>query len=654
MRRGEQEGDAPASRRRRGSTPLTPRPRGAGRRRLLVVLAGVAVVATAVIVWRVTHTGAGPERAAGALAAALTDGRLAAASFENATVADAGPSWRRLRVGMAPSRASVTPGRTQRSGSRATVELRWRWRLPLARSWSYTTTAQFVLRDGRWRPLWSPRLLHPALRRDDSLRLTITQAPRAPILDSDGHALVVPRPIVNVGVEPKRVRDLVALARTLHRVLGIDAAALVKAVRSAAPTAFVPVITLRRSDYEPLRRILYPLPGTVFAAGTLPLAPTRAFARTLLGTAGHPTAEIVKASPGRYSVSEIVGLSGLQRAFDSRLGGKPGLEIESVDDHDQPLRTLLRLAPQPGAPLRTTLEVPAQKAADAALAGVDRPAALVAVRVSSGAVIASAIGPDPGGYNIAFQGRYPPGSTFKIVTALALLERGERPTDSVSCPASVTVDGKRFVNAEREVLGTISFAHAFAASCNTAFVGLSARVPGATLSRTARTLGLGVPVTLGAPAFSGAVPVPADPVELAAEAFGQGRVLVSPVAMAGLAAAVARGRWRAPQLVEDGGLPAPAVAPALPAGPVATLRELMRGVVTGGTATVLASQPGMPVYGKTGTAETGVGNPPRTHAWFVGYQGDVAFAVLVADTANGFGGTTAAPIAGRFLAALQP
>jgi cell division protein FtsI/penicillin-binding protein 2 len=75
----------------------------------------------------------------------------------------------------------------------------------------------------------------------------------------------------------------------------------------------------------------------------------------------------------------------------------------------------------------------------------------------------------------------------------------------------------------------------------------------------------------------------------------------------------------------------------------------MREAVTNGTGTLLASQPGPPVYGKTGTAETGVGTPPHTDAWFIGYQGDIAFAALIANTNNGFGGTLAAPLISQFL-----
>ena len=89
---------------------------------------------------------------------------------------------------------------------------------------------------------------------------------------------------------------------------------------------------------------------------------------------------------------------------------------------------------------------------------------------------------------------------------------------------------------------------------------------------------------------------------------------------------------------------------ALPAEQVAQLRELMRAVVTNGTGGAVAGIPGGDVFGKTGTAEYGDEDPPETHAWFTGYQGDIAFAVLVED--GSFGGTVAAPVAARFLTAL--
>ena len=630
------------------------------RRRLGLALALIvgAAGAAAVAVWQLGGSRPSAVAAAARLASALERGRFAGVDFANTSGAEAAASWRSIRAGMGTATASVSAGQARTHGDKAVVGLRWRWRLPFGWRWTYATRVSLRYSGGAWKPVWSPTIVNASLGGDRVLELSVrqpprAQPPRAPILAVNGQPIVTSRPIVNVGIEPKRVRSLPELVRRLHALLGVQAQPLLRAVRSAAPGAFVPVVTLRRAQYEQLRGKLYPLPGAVFTTGTLPLAPTRAFARSLLGTVGPATAEIVSSARGRVLAGEVVGLSGLERAFEARLGGRPGLVVQAVGRGSAGGRlTLYAVTDRPGRPLRTTLEIPAQEAADAALARLKQPSALVAVRVSSGGVIAVSVGPDPGGYDIALQGEYPPGSTFKVVTTLALLERGLRPSETVDCPAQITADGKQFRNAEQEVLGPTSFAQDFADSCNTAFVSLAPRVAGNALPAAARALGLGRGLKLGVPTFSGSVPPPADPVGLAAEAFGQGRILVSPLAMAGLAAALARGRWQSPRLLLD---PVPArfrLGPKLPPAAVVTLRALLREVVTSGTGTALAAQPGPPVYGKTGTAEVGAQQPPRTDAWFIGYQGDVAFAALVADTNNGSGGTVAAPLVGRFLSRL--
>jgi cell division protein FtsI/penicillin-binding protein 2 len=153
--------------------------------------------------------------------------------------------------------------------------------------------------------------------------------------------------------------------------------------------------------------------------------------------------------------------------------------------------------------------------------------------------------------------------------------------------------------------------------------------------------------------FEGSVPVATSKTEKATSAFGQGRTEVSPAALAVMGASVARGTYIEPALIKS-----PAVAGAdrapkpLDAKAASELRTLMRLVVTSGTAKgVLTSVPGGPVYGKTGTAEYGTKKPLATHAWFVGWQGNVAFAVLVEDGKSG--ATVAGPIAANFLTNLQ-
>ena len=157
--------------------------------------------------------------------------------------------------------------------------------------------------------------------------------------------------------------------------------------------------------------------------------------------------------------------------------------------------------------------------------------------------------------------------------------------------------------------------------------------------------GVGEKWDLGVSSFSGSVPPAASDVEKAASAIGQGKVLMSPLAMAVVAAAIQSGTPSAPSLVA--GTEAGALEP-LPDGVAGTVRRLMQDTVNGGTARVL-DLPGKQVGAKTGTAEFGTDSPPRTHAWMVGFRGDLAFAVLVEDGQSG--SKTAGPIAKKFLQA---
>jgi cell division protein FtsI/penicillin-binding protein 2 len=208
-----------------------------------------------------------------------------------------------------------------------------------------------------------------------------------------------------------------------------------------------------------------------------------------------------------------------------------------------------------------------------------------------------------------------------------------------------------------EALGTVPFSKDFADSCNTAFAGLSQKMGSSDVRTAAAALGVGAPWDkhLGVSgAFAGSVPVTTSQTEKATTAFGQARTSVSPAALAVMAASVARGSYIEPALIK-----APAVAGAdrtpkpLDAKAAGELRDLMRLVVTNGTATPagLGSVPGGPVFAKTGTAEYGTATPLATHAWIVGWQGNVAFAVLVEDGKSGAG--VAGPIARAFLVNLN-
>jgi cell division protein FtsI/penicillin-binding protein 2 len=276
---------------------------------------------------------------------------------------------------------------------------------------------------------------------------------------------------------------------------------------------------------------------------------------------------------------------------------------------------------------------------------VPQSAAIVAVQPSTGRILAVANSAATPG-DIALAGQYPPGSSYKIITAEAALAEGRLTANTPEpCPATKTVDGRVFVNDDRFDLGTVPLRTAFAMSCNTTFMTLGLALPPTALGAAARQLGLGVPWRLPVESFSGSVPPPAGLTEQAADSIGQGRVLASPLAMAEAAGAVQSGRPVAPSLVVgDQAQP----GPSLPSSTAATLRDLMRATVTSGRATELADLPGE-VAGKTGTAEYGTATPPRSHGWFAGYRGDLAFAVFVYD---GQTSKVAVAIAHAFLAEL--
>lgn len=492
-------------------------------------------------------------------------------------------AYTRMRGDLHVTAASFTLQPAVDMGDRATVPFQAKLTLQGFGDWRYRGSLNLVVKDKRWWVDWSPAAIHPQLKPGERFRLLRSWPERAPILARDGSRL------------------------------------------SSGPDG-----------------------GLVGPASLGPL----------LGTVGKVTDEDLGRLGSPYQPGDRTGHGGLQQAYERQLAGTPSVEIDLVDAAGTTAATLATLTGRDGVPLRTTLDPAMQAAGEAALtAAGGKPAALVAIQPSSGELRA-VVNLPAFGFDRALLGRYPPGSTFKVITAAALLEGGLGVNDQVSCPASATVGGKVFKNFENEKAGQISFATAFAMSCNTAFVQLAAQhLSGGELAAAARQFGFGEDLSPGLPAVKGQYPAPRDLAELAASAFGQGRVLASPLQMATVAAAVADGTWRPPRLVSAGsdggsggagngnGVLSNATPKPLDPGMVATLRALMRQVVTGGTAAGVHF-PGE-VFGKTGTAEFGTGTPPKTHAWFIGWRGDLAFAVLV--EGGGVGGKVAAPIAADFL-----
>jgi cell division protein FtsI/penicillin-binding protein 2 len=563
----------------------------------------------------------------GAAAAATTDPEAATALLEQ-TAADL------------PGAALVADvGAVSVDDGIATVTWTATWDLAAAPEWSYDATLSLREDGDEWSVVAEPALVHPELGEGQHLELVRSLPDRAPITDGAGAPLFTATEVVNVGVDPAQVTDLPALAAALGAATGIAPEEIVADVEAAPAGQFVPVITLRRPDFEAIRAQVFDLPGAVFPTETRQLAPTARFAVALLGRVGPATAEVIEESPeddgsARYAAGDQLGLSGLQRAFQEQLAGEPGFTVTVVstaeDTGDEGLE-IAAVAPVPGAPVQTPLVPAVQSAADAAVAGESRPAHVVVVRPGTGEILAVASNAVADAGN-ALTGRFPPGSSMKTITATALLAGGSvTPDTPVACPGTRTVEGREFENEDRFDLGTVPFTEAFAQSCNTTFIELAMQLPDGSLAEAAASYGVGTDWLLPVGVFSGSVPTDSTGTTKAANAIGQGEVLVSPVQMALVAAGIAGGAPVVPVEVVGG---EPAGQP--PAGPgqavLDALRPMMRQVVLSGTATALGDRG--EVFGKTGTAEYGSNTPPDAHGWFVGYQqagpaGDIAFAVLV-------------------------
>ena len=552
-----------------------------------------------------------------------------------------------MRDDLRISAARFRPGEVRRQGDTANADFTADLDLAGLGQWSYRGTLALSRVEGDWRVAWGPAALHPELSAGQRFGRSRTWPLRAPILGVDGSELVAAGEVVDVGLQPERIRDRAQIQAALRQHLGVDPAEVTAALGAPGvrPDHFVPVARVRPDRFAQVRPVLEPVPGIFFqrTTGRLPVAED--FALHVIGRFDEVTAERLDELGSPYVVGDMVGLSGLEGAFERKLAGTPSGEVRTVDlATEQPVRTLFQFAGTAPEPVGTTLDRRTQAAAEQALAGVTSPAALVALDAGTGDVRAVVSRPFDQPFNRALAGQYPPGSTFKVVTTAALLGAGTRPDTAVGCPAEATAGGQRFRNFEGGALGGTTFRTAFAQSCNTAFVTLSANLADAALASAATTFGFGAEYDLGLPTEGGSFPTPADVAERVSQAIGQGRVEASPLHMATVAAAVASGGWRAPRLLTDK-LQAPTTN--LDPATAATLKELTAEVVRSGTGTA-AAVAGQQVGGKTGTAEIGP-DPDRTHAWFIGYRGSLAFAVLV--EGGGVGGRVAAPLAARFLAA---
>jgi hypothetical protein len=356
---------------------------------------------------------------------------------------------------------------------------------------------------------------------------------------------------------------------------------------------------------------------------------------------------------------DLVGGSGLEEGLNERLAGSPGYKLQVLDSSGSVLEVLGREAPERAEAVKTTIDIDVQLAAENAfgetvggVAVIDPRKGDLLAAVGSGPFspgnYVGATGVDP--FNRGLIGRYPPGSSMKVVTAAAALEEGVvTPETPVSGPKEY--QGVR--NFESGEFGTIPFATATKFSVNTAFAQVAQKLGADKMFEYAEAFGFNetpeLPLEIGTSSF----PEPGGDGDLMWASIGQAQVLATPVQMASVAGTIAKGGKRMDLRVTLD--EKPSGERVVSRRTAAQVAAMMEDVVVGGTGSG-ARIAGVRVAGKTGTAEVDVDGKRKNHAWFVAFAPVEAPKVAVAVVAElgGIGGRVAAPLAGQTLINVLP
>ena len=572
--------------------------------RVTGLLAVAAVVTAGGLLSACTPKPLGPEPTAQAFFAALAKGDTASAAGLSDHPAAARAALNEAWSGLQATALDATVLSSKYAEDTGSVTYRYTWHLPKDRTWTYDGQLNMVRDEGNWEVRWSATGLHPNLGENQTFALRADAPRRASVNERGGTDVLVPGYLYHYALDAKSAAgDLMPTARAVADALRpfddtMDAQRL--AEQASSSTGALDLITLRQSDHERVSVALANRPGVVVT----------------------PRAELLPTDE-RFAPAII---SQVKKSVVDQLDGQAGWRVVSVNQNGNDVDVLNEVAGAPAPSVTISLDRAVQNAAQDAVNMVGKKAMIVAIKPSTGEILAVAQNAAADGDgSAATTGLYPPGSTFKIVTAGAAIERDmATPNTLLGCPGTADIGHRTVPNYGGFDLGTVPMSRAFASSCNTTFAELASRMPPKGLTTAAAQYGLGLDYTIdGITTLTGSVPPTVDLAERTEDGFGQGKVLVSPFGMAMVAATVAAGKTPVPQLIE--GRPTETSGERTPISPkmVDALRPMMQLVVTNGTAKELNGNGD--VRGKTGEAEFNGGS----HAWFAGYRGDLAFAALI-------------------------
>lgn len=538
---------------------------------------------------------------------------------------------------------------------------------------------------------WVVQVAHGASYRElalnNSLRKRVIEAPRGLIYDISGRPLVENVASYNLILHPSRSRDLAASRAYLEAILGPPTKAAEKAWKHATGARLVAEdLTLEEVARIEARTLEHP--EFEIEVGHVRLYRHGAQTAHLVGYLGEASERAIARSNGEVEVGDLVGVVGLEAAYDERLRGTEGERRVVVDHRGRVKREHSRLAARRGENLTLEVDLGIQQVVARYLE--ERVGAVVALDPVSGGVRALVSSPsyDPNVFtrrlvpdewkaiveaphdplqNRTLQNVYSPGSVFKIVVALAgLAEREITPRTSVVCNGAGTFYNHRFRCWKRQGHGQVRLREALRDSCDIYFYHLGKRLGIDRIARYARQLGLGskTGIEIGGEK-AGLVPdeawsrssrgTPWYAGETISVSIGQGPLLATPLQIAVMMAAVGNGGWLVePHIVARDGERRPI---GLDPEHLAIVREALGAVVNDGGTGAAARVEGLEVAGKTATVQvveqvTWIGSEDlpyerRDHAWFASFApaDDPRLVVVAFVEHGGAGSRAAAPVA---------
>ncbi len=538
-----------------------------------------------------------------------------------------------------------------------------------------------------------------ALSTNNRLRVRPVEAPRGFILDRNGEILVENRPTFDLYATLEDMTNPREVAAALAGILGVSAGEIEARLAEGRERPYQPLLLRKDLDERMMTAVeerKLDLSGISLRVRPVRAYPSGGIAANLLGYVSEVNqAQLQREEFQDFRPGENLGQAGVERRFDAFIRGIDGGEQLEVDARGRALRLVSRMEPRSGSNIFLTIDKRIQEAAEAAFAG--KKGTVVAMNPATGEILAMVSRPsyDPNLFaqrlsgeewqriatdpshplqNRAFQAQYPPGSVFKLMVAIAGLESGAlTPETKFNCPGHFYLGNVKFDDWKKGGHGTLDLRGAIVNSCNVYFYQAGLRVGIEEITRVSRAFGLGEPPGLGlGDEAKGHLPNPQprrrgqpgwSAGNTVVASIGQGLVVTSPMQLLAMVSAIANGGtiyrpWVVKKIAALSGEVLDEYEPEairqIPIKPetLAFIRQAMLGVVNEGTGG-RAKVPGIPIGGKTGTAQVvrkgeGKGQPElKDHGWFVSFapvdNPQIAVVVLVEN--GGFGGFVAAPVA---------